>query len=116
MKEIVLIIHEDVTLSTVTGAMDMLIHTNNLFKQNKKPLPFNITMAGGLNENKVLPLSSPLVKYHAIGEIKQASLIIVPAFYGDRDERLKKHQNIIKWVKHMHSNGTEVASMCSGCY
>ncbi len=116
MKEIVLIIHEDATLSTVTGAMDMLIHTNNLFKQNKKPLPFKITMAGELGENTVLPLSSPFVQYQTIGDIKKADLIIVPAFYGDRDETLKKHQHIIEWVRHMHGKGTEIASMCSGCY
>jgi len=116
MKEIVLIIHEDVTLSTITGAMDMLIHTNNLFKQNKKPLPFKISLAGEISDRNVLPLSSPFVQYHVIDDVKKADLIIVPAFYGDRDEGLKKHQNIINWINQMHRDGSEVASMCSGCY
>jgi transcriptional regulator GlxA family with amidase domain len=116
MKEIALIIHEDVTLSTITGAMDMLIHTNNLFKQTDKPLPFKIILAGELAENKVLQISSPFVNYQTIAETKHPDLIIVPAFYGDRDISLKKHQTIIKWINSMYLNGAEVASMCSGCY
>jgi len=109
MKEIALIVHEDATLSTVTGAMDMLIHTNNLFKQTAKPLPFNIVLAGEKPVNNLLTVSSPFVSYCSFEQLKHPDLIIVPAFYGERTATLEKHRNIIKWIGKMYSQGAEVA-------
>jgi transcriptional regulator GlxA family with amidase domain len=116
MKEIALIIHEDATLSTVTGAMDMLIHTNNLFKHTGKPLPFNIVLTGEKPTNDLLTVASPLVSYQAFAEVTHPDLIIVPAFYGERTLMLEKHKPIIQWISAMHKKGTEVASLCSGIY
>src|SRR5260221_5831504 len=116
MKEIVLIIHEDATLSTVTGAMDMFIHTNSLFQKLYKQQPFKIIPAGETPNNQLLQIQSPFVSYCSLNEISHPDLIIVPAFYGDRDMMLKKHQVIINWIKTMHQNGSEVASLCSGIY
>ncbi|MDP9046684.1 MAG: helix-turn-helix domain-containing protein [Bacteroidota bacterium] len=116
MKQVALIVHEDATLSTVTGAMDMLIHTNNLFKHTGKPLPFNITLAGEKPANDMLAVSSPFVRYRTFSEITNPDLIIVPAFYGDRTAMLEKHKPIINWISSMHQSGSEVASLCSGIY
>jgi transcriptional regulator GlxA family with amidase domain len=116
MKEIVLIIHEEATLSTVTGAMDMFIHTNNLFQKLYKQQPFKIVLAGETPSNQLLQIQSSFVSYTSLHEISHPDLIIVPAFYGDRDAMLKKHQVIINWIKTMHQNGSEVASLCSGIY
>ncbi|MFI5139427.1 MAG: GlxA family transcriptional regulator [Sphingobacteriales bacterium] len=116
MKEIALIVHEDATLSTVTGAMDMLIHTNNLFRQLNKPQPFNIVLACEKAINDPLFVPATLVNYRTIAEVGAPDLIIVPAFYGDRDMMLKKHQETIEWINRMYQNGAEVASLCSGIY
>ena len=116
MKEIVLIIHEDATLSTATGAMDMFIHTNRLFQHLYKQQPFKIILAGESTENHLLQIQSPFISYSSLSEIHRPDLIIVPAFYGDRDLMLKKHQEIINWIKTMHQNGSEIASLCSGIY
>jgi transcriptional regulator GlxA family with amidase domain len=116
MKEIALIIHEEATLSTVTGAMDMFIHTNSLFQKLYKQQPFKIILAGETPSNQLLQIQSPFISYCSLNEIPHPDLIIVPAFYGDRDAMLKKHQVIINWIKTMHQNGSEVASLCSGIY
>jgi transcriptional regulator GlxA family with amidase domain len=115
MKEIALIIHEEATLSTVTGAMDMLIHTNRLFELSGKPLPFKLTIADDRSSDRLLP-AGPFVSHHTFAEINSPDLIIVPAFYGDRDLMLKKHHRIINWIKTKYQNGAEVASLCSGIY
>lgn len=108
--------HDDVTLSTVTGAMDMFIHTNRLFQQLKKPQPFELVLAYEKTPEGTMPVPGPMVGCSTIAETGQADLIIVPAFYGDRDEMLKKHQDTIKWIGKMHAKGAEVASLCSGIY
>jgi transcriptional regulator GlxA family with amidase domain len=115
MKEIALIIHEEATLSTVTGAMDMLIHTNRLFELSGKPLPFKIIIVSEKSNDHILP-TSPFASHHTFAEISRPDLIIVPAFYGDRDLMPKKHHGIINWIKTMYQSGAEVASLCSGIY
>jgi transcriptional regulator GlxA family with amidase domain len=116
MREIAIIIHEDVTLSTVTGAMDMLIHTNNLYQHTGKPLPFKIVLACAQPQDNLITISSPYVSYCTFAELKKPDLIIVPAFYGNRDEAFIKHRTIIDWIKDRYKNGSEVASLCSGIY
>jgi len=116
MKEIALIIHKDATLSTVTGAMDMLIHTNNLFRQLNKPQPFNIILACENAINDPLFAPANLVNYRTIAEVGVPDLIIVPAFYGDRDAMLEKHGETIDWISRMYQGGAEIASLCSGIY
>jgi transcriptional regulator GlxA family with amidase domain len=116
MKEIAILIHEDAVFSTVSGAMDMLIHTNRLFQESGKPLPFKIMLVGEEAENKFLRNPEPYVGYSAIADMANPGLIIVPAFYGDRAVTPKKHQALINWVSDMNKNGSEVASLCSGSY
>jgi transcriptional regulator GlxA family with amidase domain len=116
MKEIAILIHEDAVFSTVSGAMDMLIHTNRLFHESGRPLPFKIMLVGEKAENEFLRNPEPYVGYSAIADLKNPDLIIVPAFYGDRGVIPQKHQTLINWVNSMNKKGTEVASLCSGSY
>lgn len=116
MKEIALLLHEDVVLSTISGAMDMLIHINRYFKERGQAPPFRIVLVGRKPENNVLPIPSGLVSYATTSEIINPNLVIVPAFYGDRDASLEKHHALIEWLRKVYLNGAELASMCSGSY
>jgi transcriptional regulator GlxA family with amidase domain len=116
MKEIALIIHSDATLSTITGAMDMLIHTNAFFRHTGKPLPFKIVLAGDKVDANLLPVNPSLVSYTPLNELSNPDLIIIPAFYGDRDVMLKKHHATINRIEDCYQNGSEIASLCSGIY
>ena len=116
MKEIALVIHEDATLSTITGAMDMFIHTNSLYQQIGKSQPFKLILAGEKENNSLLPINPLFVSYRRIDELEHPDLIIVPAFYGDRDSMLKKHRDMIKWIKEKYEAGSEIASLCAGIY
>ncbi|WP_094572802.1 GlxA family transcriptional regulator [Mucilaginibacter xinganensis] len=116
MKEIAILVHEDAVFSTVSGAMDMLIHTNRLFHESGKPLPFKIMLVGEKSSNEYLHHPEPYVGYSNIANMKKPGLIIVPAFYGDRGAIPQKHQMLINWINRMNKSGTEVASLCSGSY
>ena len=116
MKEIALVVHEDATLSTITGAMDMFIHTNSLYQQTGKSQPFKLILAGEKENNSLLPINPLFVSYRRIDELEHPDLIIVPAFYGDRDSMLKKHKDLINWIAVKFEAGSEIASLCSGIY
>ncbi|OIQ66573.1 HTH-type transcriptional regulator CdhR [mine drainage metagenome] len=64
----------------------------------------------------MLPINPLFVTYCLAAELKKPDLIIVPAFYGDRDSMLKKHKDLINWVSTKYHEGSEVASLCSGIY
>jgi hypothetical protein len=117
MKEIAILLHEDAVLSTVSGAMDMLIHTNRLFQESGKPLPFKIMLVGKNAENQFLRNPEPYVGYSAIADLNTPDLIIVPAFYGDRGIIPQKHQTpkwpvyaraVIFWPKPVYFQGGHV--------
>jgi transcriptional regulator GlxA family with amidase domain len=116
MKEIALVIHEDATLSTITGAMDMFIHTNILYQQTGRPQPFKIILAGDKSANNLLPVNPLFVTYCERKDLGRPEVIIVPAFYGDRDGILTKHSGLINWLKNKYNEGSEIASLCSGIY
>jgi len=116
MKEIALVIHEDATLSTITGAMDMFIHTNSLYQQTGKSQPFKLILAGEKENNSLLPINPLFVTYRSINELEHPDLIVVPAFYGDRDSMLKKHKDLINWIAVKFEAGSEIGSLCSGIY
>jgi len=116
MKEIAILIHEDAVFSTVSGAMDMLIHTNRFFHESGRPVPFKIMLVGEAAENQYLHNPEPYVGYSALADVLKPGLIIVPAFYGDRSVTPQKHQTLIDWIADMSKKGAEVASLCSGSY
>src|ERR1700743_2818263 len=101
MKKVAILIHEDAVFSTVSGAMDMLIHTNRLFRESGKPLPFKIMLVGENTENEFLRTPEPFVSYGSIATVTNPDLIIVPAFYGDRSTTPQKHRALINWVVDM---------------
>ena len=116
MKEVAILIHEDAVLSTVSGAMDMFIHINGLYQQTGKSQPFKLVLAGPKEHNDLIPANPLFVGYSKMEEIERPDLIIVPAFYGDRDAMLKKHRGIIRWIGEKYANGAEIGSLCSGIY
>ncbi len=116
MKEIALVIHEDATLSTITGAMDMFIHTNGLYRQTGKSQPFKLIIAGEKPNNNLFQINPQFVSYCQLSDLIKPDLIIVPAFYGDRDVMLKKHRDLVDWISTKYKNGSEIASLCSGIY
>lgn len=115
MKRIALLLHEDAVLSTVTGAMDMLIHTTRYLAAQGQP-PFEILLAGEQPRNTLLHAPSEWVKYAPISEITELDLLVVPAFYGVADQVLANHAGLLQWIRHMYQAGAEVASLCSGSY
>jgi len=116
MKEISLLIHEDAVLSTVSGPLDMFIHTNRYLESIGKPYAFSISLVREKAGNDMVRVSAPFISYKTIAEVKNTELVIIPAFYGNPDLIFNKHRVLIEWIKEMKQQGAELASLCSGCY
>lgn len=116
MKDIAILIHKDVLLSTITGALDMLEHTNRYLAAQGKPRAFGVTLVGENATNNLLPVAAPYIKYSRYSDLDAADLIIAPAFFGDPDTVFAEQRVLIDWLRDMHGRGFEVASLCSGVY
>ncbi|RFM25628.1 GlxA family transcriptional regulator [Deminuibacter soli] len=116
MKKIALLIHEDVVLSTVAGALDMLIHTNRYLQSIGKPPAFKITLAGEEQQNNLLHVATQFLEYKTLDDAADADLVVIPAFYGNPDLVFKKHNIALEWIRDMYQQGAELASLCCGSY
>jgi len=116
MKNISILVYEDAILSAISGALEILTGTNRYLKEIGQPNAFEITLVGERFKNIQLLLPAQFICHKTLSETIRTDLIIVPAFYGNPDQVLKKNQPLIEWIKTMRSSGVEVASLCLGSY
>lgn len=116
MRTIALLLHEDVVLSTVSGALDMFYHVNRYYEANGHPHPFKVNLVGVADTNTLLHFPERYVQYQCLSQASTPDLIIAPAWYGTPAETLPKHQLLQQWMRRQYERGTEVASLCSGSY
>ena len=59
MKEIALMIHDDVVISTISGTLDMLEHTNRFYEAQGQPRPFQVILVGENDCNDLFQIAAP---------------------------------------------------------
>ncbi|GGB19145.1 MULTISPECIES: GlxA family transcriptional regulator [Mucilaginibacter] len=116
MKEIALLIHEDINLSTISGVLDMVRHTNRFLVESGKTEAFSVMLVGEKINNNLLYFPAQFTGFKTIDEIKDVDLVIAPAFYGPPDLVMRKNKNLIDFIRNMYNKGAEVASLCFGSY
>ena len=52
----------------------------------------------------------------ALGEVRRADLILVPAFDGDVLARLEENREVVPWLRRQFRKGADVASICTGAF
>lgn len=116
-KKISLVVFEDVVLTAVSGTLDILMGTNECFKDSgKKSLAFEVELVSEKLRNIQLHMPAQFMCQKTFDEITDTDLIIVPSFMGDPDSILEKNRELVRWIRQMYQRGTEVASLCRGSY
>lgn len=118
MKSVTVIIYEEAFLTAVASVLDLLTTANQLLEKNGKNTMFDITLAAEHQKYIQMELPAGFTCQKTLDEIKHTDLIIVPAFKGDRKPLavLEKNQSTVQWIQKMYKKGTEVASLCFGCF
>lgn len=116
MKEVSLLIFEDVVLSSVSGVLDILTQTNLFLESTGKSPAFKVGLVSEKMKNIQANVPAQFICYKTIDEVISTDLIIVPAFHGSPESMLSKNQAMVEWIKEMNETGTEVASLCRGSY
>lgn len=116
MKEVSLLIFEDVVLSSVSGVLDILMQTNHFLESSGKEPAFKVGLVSEKMKNIQTNVPAQFICYKTIDELFHTDLIIIPSFHGDPETMLSKNQATVAWLKEMSDMGTEVASLCRGSY
>ncbi|MEX2600078.1 MAG: helix-turn-helix domain-containing protein [Balneolaceae bacterium] len=115
-KKISILIFEDIRLTAVTGALDILMGANECFAETGLELPFDIELVSEKMKTIRVQLPAQFTCHKTVDEVEETDLIIVPSFMGDAEQSLKKYRNLVNWIETMSRKGSEVASLCRGSY
>jgi transcriptional regulator GlxA family with amidase domain len=122
MKNIYILIYEDVILSSAAGPLDILTRTNDILIASGQSPAFNVNLVSEKKENIQLNNFTQFICQLTLDAVPENSsghnlpLIVVPAFSGDWETVLNKNRIAIEWLKHHYTLGTEIASLCVGSY
>ncbi|MFN8284639.1 MAG: helix-turn-helix domain-containing protein [Chitinophagales bacterium] len=115
MKQVVIVIPKGkVTLSSVTGAFQVLNSANAYWQRIGNKSKMEVRIAGFMSE---LKLDAGYFSIHPINikEIKKADLIIIPSCAYD-ENFIGDNKLLIHWVTKQYHAGAEIASICSGAF
>lgn len=116
MVKIGLLVYEDVVLSSVSGAVDLLLVANGVLQQQGLPSAFEVQLISA--HGGTLPLHAPVALEcgRGLSDDVDADIILIPAFNSDPEMVLSKNGAAIEWLKVQHEAGRQLASLCFGAY
>jgi len=121
MKNIYILITDDVILSSAAAPIDIFTRTNDLLVAAGQRPAFNVILVSAGDNIKA---SNPaqficqctLDDVPAVSPGHNLPLIIVPAFAGGWDEIGEKNRVAVSWLAEHYVAGSEIASLCVGSY
>jgi transcriptional regulator GlxA family with amidase domain len=116
MKKVSVYVPEHAAIGAVNAAYRLFKAANDFLNALGKTSFFDVEYVGLKNyvatdEGEYLIKTNRLIK-----DVKTTDLVILPATYGDISRALKTNEEVIPWVKKMHHNGSEIASLCNGAF
>ena len=86
-----------------------------LVKMGKQPL-FSAQLVGITNDPQTYDRLFTVTPNRSILDVRETDLIIIPAVNGNMEEVIEMNKEFFPWIREMHENGAEVASLCVGTF
>lgn len=122
MKNIYILIVEDVILSSAAAPLDIFTRTNAILAAAGQAPAFNVKLVSDKVKNVLLSDPAQFICQRTLDEVPatpqghKLPLIVVPAFAGDWDTVREKNRAALAWLSQHYAAGTEIASLCVGSY
>ena len=118
MKKVVILAFNNCLTSSVIGVLDVLEICNNFWKIQEKTEQnyFEVKLATVNGESITSFNSIPIKPAHSLKEIENVDLIIIPPVMNKIDQALSENAHLIPWLVNLHSQGSTVASICTGIF
>ncbi|MDB5022369.1 MAG: helix-turn-helix protein [Mucilaginibacter sp.] len=117
MKHVSIIIPQGpIILSSVIGTYKVLAFVNHFMQARGKKPAFDIHLVGLSTESELYDGLFAIRPGSLLSEIQKTELIIIPAFYGNPLEGLKRNMDFVPFITDQYKHGAEVASLCTGAF
>lgn len=116
MKHISILVASGSNLGSIENPRHAFLVANQYLKSLGKPPAFKIQLVGITKE---VQLNNGMYTVHTdveLKNLKKTDLIIIPAFFGDISEGVKKSNFFVPWVVKQYNAGAEIASLCVGAF
>jgi transcriptional regulator GlxA family with amidase domain len=116
MKHLTILVPEgENNLSSIVGSYKIMTRANQYCQSLGKMPVFDIQLAG-ISER--VDFHGGLFSVHPIhvNKIKKTDLIIIPSLNHNFETSIVQNTTLIKWIKNRYSQGSEVASICTGAF
>ncbi|MBD8488639.1 helix-turn-helix domain-containing protein [Echinicola sp. CAU 1574] len=104
------------SLVNIEGTYQIFSWVNGWLVSQGKPPYFKLQLVG---LSKPAQQSTGLYEIHPeklIEEVNSTDLIVIPAIHGDFDEVIEANADFMPWIIKNYKRGSEVASLCIGCF
>jgi transcriptional regulator GlxA family with amidase domain len=116
MIDVYLLVFDEAIPSSITGVIELLNGANRYLHRNGLLPSFNLILAGEDPGNKYHVLYKEEIKFVRLSSAVAPKLIIIPSFSVGNTDILRKYKRTISWLRGMKNKGSEIASLCVGCY
>ena len=116
MIDVYLLVFDEAIPSSITGVIELLKGANSYLQRKGLPPSFNLILAGEDTGNKYHVLYKEEIKFVRLSSAVAPKLIIIPSFSVGNTDILAKYKRTISWLRSMKNKGSEIASLCVGCY
>jgi transcriptional regulator GlxA family with amidase domain len=117
MKDITVLLLDQMFSSTATGPMEVFRHAGllwNILTGTKKAPRFQVTTASADGRPVNCDGGIKIQPSRALQDVGETDLIFVPAAWMSVDGVVELNAPIVRWLKRRSARGVAVASVCSG--
>jgi transcriptional regulator GlxA family with amidase domain len=117
MRDVTVLLLNDNYASTALGPIEVFHSAGQLWNtlRGDDPDPrFHVTVASLTGKDVNSPYGVRLSAETSIADVDRTDLIIVPASGLNLDAQLKRHAQMLPWLRQWHRKGAYIAGICSG--
>lgn len=116
MKRISVYVPQNAVIEAITPPYRLFKTANEFLKVSGKEMLFEVEYVG-LQKNIDVNDGEYTVKINRlIDSVENTDVVIVPALYGAMNDAVESNEKSLEWIKKMHLQGAEVASLCTGAF
>lgn len=103
-------------LSSIVGAYKILTRANSLWKERHQETRYRIELVGLRERTELYDGLFSIQPHKLIQDVSNTNLIIIPSLSHQYEEALRDNKPVLSWIKTHYTNGSDVASICTGAF
>lgn len=103
-------------ISSIVGTYKIFLRANEYWKNKHKREIFKIELAGISKKVDYYGGIFSIRPHIHISAIKKTHLVIIPSLNHNFKIAVEANRKMIRWIEDQHSNGAEIASICTGAF